>query len=380
MCPMTPTEHHPKVALVARGERVAGGEMSLLGLAHSLPPLVLPLVWATEPGELVEVARAQGLEVHEGRWDMFDKRRPWEFVRLVAEIRGEIRRRCIDLVHVNSPVEASAFVVAARLSRVPVVVHVRIRYDRAFLRRQALSWANAVVFNSQALKDEIGWPGGRVVHNGVRVGDRPGAAEKSQARAELGIPQNALVVAQFGQIIPRKAVDTGLRVLAALVERGTDARFLAVGEDPNGDTLDQLKQLAHELGVEDRVTFTGYRRNATALMPAADVVLFPSREEAFGRVAIESMAQGVPVVAARVGGVVEIIEHDHSGFLAPVDDVAAMTDAVYRLLVEPPLYERIRKAGRERVMAAFTDEVHAQRMRAVYRDLLGSPQPGAQAT
>ena len=112
-----------RVALVARGASVAGGEVSLLTLARHLPAGWSPLIWVTEEGELSERAESMGLEVHGGSWEFLSPRRPLQAARRVRETARALDELAVDLVHINSPVEASEFVGAALWARRPSLVH-----------------------------------------------------------------------------------------------------------------------------------------------------------------------------------------------------------------------------------------------------------------
>lgn len=357
----------PRVALVARGAHVAGGEVSLLTLAAELPPRAEPLVWTTEPGELESRARDAGLPVRTGRWEMFDRRRPVGFARLVGEIASTLRSEAIDLVHVNSPVEAGAFIAAARLVHRPCVVHVRIHYDREFLRRQFLGWADAVVFNSRALRASVGWPGGVVVPNGVRMPAESAPGERERIRTELGIAPGELLLAQVGQVIPVKGVDTSLRAVARL-RRDWPVRLVVIGDDhqTGGGYRGEMERLATDLGIDDAVTFLGYRRDALRLAAGFDLLLCPSRVEPFGRVLIESMAQGVPVVATRVGGIPEVVRPGQDGWLVPPDDPSALAAAAASLLADPAQRQEFGAMARRRARTTFSGATHARSILGLY--------------
>jgi len=285
----------------------------------------------------------------------------------VGEIVRTVRRHAIDLVHVNSPVEAGAFVVASRLAHRPCVVHVRIHYDAGFLRRQFLGWADAVVFNSRALRASVGWPGGVVVPNGVRLPADPGPGARARIRAELGASPDELLLAQVGQVIPVKGVDVSLRALAKL-RRDWPVRLVVIGDDhqTEGRHREDMERLAADLGLTGAVSFLGYRRDALQLAAGFDLLLCPSREEPFGRVLIEAMAQGVPVVASRVGGIPEVVRSGQDGWLVPPDDPEALADRTADLLADPERRGRFGEAARRRARTTFSGGVYARTVLGLY--------------
>ena len=98
---------------------------------------------------------------------------------------------------------------------------------------------------------------------------------------------------------------------------------MLVGDGPE---FSRTQALVGELGLADRVRFVGVVDEVASLLSAADLLLLPSETESFGLVALEAMASGVPVVASRVGGLPEVVEHGVTGYLAPVGDVEAMAE------------------------------------------------------
>jgi glycosyltransferase involved in cell wall biosynthesis len=122
------------------------------------------------------------------------------------------------------------------------------------------------------------------------------------------------------------------------VDRGRDVRFLMVG----GLSVEQnyqsdMKSLASQLNLGDRVIFTGERRNISEILREVDIVVHPSLTEGLSNVILEAMAASVPVVATRVGGNPELVEHGHNGLLVAAQNAAEIADAVSSLLDQPEM-------------------------------------------
>ncbi len=357
-----------RVALVARGASVAGGEVSLLTLARHLPAPWTPCIWVTEEGELAERAESLGLELVRGSWEFLSPRRPAQALRRVRETARAFEAQGIDLVHVNSPVEAAEFLGAAVWSRRPSLVHIRIAYEQEFLRKQGLALADEIIFNSHALRNEIGWAGGSVVPNGVELPGLMSSQERQARRSELGASEHECLFGQVGQVIHTKGVDLSLEALAHLAPSESPWRFVVIGEDHqnDGEYRRCMEARAEDLGVKDRVRFVGYRRDALALMGALDVLLCPSRAEPFGRVLIEAMSQRVPVVASRVGGIPEVLVDGSEGYLVPSESPHALREAAQRLARDPGLRAGMGRRGRARAEQIFSAKAHAERIAAIY--------------
>lgn len=202
-----------------------------------------------------------------------------------------------------------------------------------------------------------GWPADRVSHiaNFARAGPEP-----ALARATLSTPQDAPLLVQLGRLHPAKGCDVTLRALARL----PDAWLWLAGSGP---VEGELRALAAELGVADRVRFLGWRTDAAALYRAADVCLFPSRFEPLGNVVLQAWAHGAPVVAAAAAGPAALITPGEDGLLVPVDDADALAAATRRLLDDPSLRARLAAGGRARAEADFGRAAVVSRWRDLFR-------------
>jgi glycosyltransferase involved in cell wall biosynthesis len=184
-----------------------------------------------------------------------------------------------------------------------------------------------------------------VVVNGIAPAPAP--ADRTALAAEWGLdPERPLVVA-VGRLVPVKNHLLAVRAVA----RVPDAALVLVGQGP---LAEDLARAAAAAGVGDRVVLTGLRRDARALMGAADAVVLPSRSEGLPLVALEAMAAGTPLVATDVRGVRELVG-DGAALLVPPDDPDALADALSRVLSDADLAERLVSAGRE-VAGRHTEE------------------------
>ena len=179
-----------------------------------------------------------------------------------------------------------------------------------------------------------GWPAARVHHLPNFSPDLAGAAP-----ATLPVPAGAPTVLAMGRLHRNKAFD----VLIRAMPRVPGAHLVLVGDGPERDALIRL---AAAEGVAARTHLLGWRGDQAALLAAATVLACPSRQEPLGNVVLEAFSAGVPVVAAASDGPRELIEHDETGLLAPVEDEAALADALHRVIEDQRLSLRLRAAGR----------------------------------
>jgi L-malate glycosyltransferase len=183
------------------------------------------------------------------------------------------------------------------------------------------------------------------------------------ARAELG-PGRWIVF--IGRHDSQKRIDVLLRAFARIAPRLPDARLACAGKGP--DEAD-LRELARELGVAERVRFLGERRDMPALLRAASVFVLPSAAEGLPNALLEALAVGVPSVVTDIPGTDEVVTRDREALMVPVDDEAALAAAIERILTDRELSERLVRAGRELVLREFDMERVVERHLELFESL-----------
>ncbi len=175
-----------------------------------------------------------------------------------------------------------------------------------------------------------------------------------------------MILMHISNFRPVKRVDDAVRVLAR-VNRSVPSRLVLIGDGPERG---RAQETAEEHDVTDRVVFLGKQESVAELLACADLFLLPSENEAFGLVALEAMACGVPVVGSRVGGLPEVVPPE-AGHLAPVGAIDEMADFAVALLSDPDRLRQTRAAARE-VATTFDADIVVPRYEAHYREVLAS--------
>lgn len=201
-----------------------------------------------------------------------------------------------------------------------------------------------------------GWPADKVSY--IPNFAAPGEGEPIDRRT-LDTPADAPLLLAMGRLHANKAHDISIRALADLPET-----YLWIAG--SGPLEAELKALAMQIGVSERVRFLGWRDDAPSLYRTADACLFPSRFEPLGNVVIQAWAHGLPVVAAMSDGPAGLIRPEEDGILVPINDPRALALAARRLILDAGLRRRLSEAGSARIQ----DEFSASRVVAQWRTLL----------
>ncbi len=283
-----------------------------------------------------------------------------------------------DLVHINDAVFVNRPVIAAAwLARVPAVCHVR---SLGKLSGWDRLWARTVrgfIFISQWVAQDQAAQGipvarGRVIYDGLDLGDYVAAPGRNEARLALGLPADRPIVLSLGRLVPWKGQDLFLRALRHVADAMPEVLGVVAGA-PETYSLDfepALHALADELRLGDTVRFTGPVADPTVALAAADVLAHTSvLPEPFGLVMLEAMAVGRPVVTPAAGGGLEIVAHGETGLHYMPGDEKALAQVLLELLRDPALAGRMGAAGRERVAACFTLDQFVRDVSAFYGDL-----------
>ena len=236
---------------------------------------------------------------------------PKGFARYIADIAAAVRlfrQRGVDLLHINGAnYWRPAEILAAKLLRIPIVTHYHVVVDKPGPFVKFSDLIVAVSAYTAAASEPRSVPKA-VVHNSVVLSRFDQARD---IRAELGLSADSVVVSFVGQIRDIKGIDLFIRMAHAIP--GTSTRFLIVGECrdperyPGSYTEDRLRK---EIGDDSRIRYVGYRKDVENIYRTSDIVVVPSRGgEPFGLITIEAGACRRPIVAARDGGLPEVICH-----------------------------------------------------------------------
>ncbi|OFW07195.1 MAG: N-acetyl-alpha-D-glucosaminyl L-malate synthase BshA [Acidobacteria bacterium RIFCSPLOWO2_02_FULL_68_18] len=175
------------------------------------------------------------------------------------------------------------------------------------------------------------------------------------------------IVTHVSNFRPVKRIDAVLKVFDR-IRRTVPARLLLVGDGPEGGTVHRV---ARQLGITDLLDIVGAQEEVVPLLSVSDLFLLPSAQESFGLAALEAMACEVPVVASRVGGLPEVIEHGVSGYLHAPEALDEMAASAVMLLTDEARHRAVAAAACRRVRVHFCVERVVPMYEACYRKLAG---------
>ncbi len=277
---------------------------------------------------------------------------------LTSALRARLDRRApAVVVRLHTPAY-----LAARLAGEPANVDGR---SGELLEAASVRAADWITSPSAALAHEVTrrW---RLAPDRVEVVPNPVDSDLFVPGERAPDPACILVA---GRVERMKGQDVLIEALPAIRRAVPSAHVRLVGAD--GGASAAVAQRSRELGVESAVSFEGAvaREELPAVYASAAVCVVPSRFEAFGYTCVEAMACGRPVVASRVGGLAEIVEHEREGLLVAPEDPAALAAAVIRLLGDPALGRRLGAAARSGVLERFGAPAVAVRSAAAYAEI-----------
>ncbi len=373
-----------RVLYVNHVGRASGAEASLLGLLAHLDPTRYVARLAAPDGPFLDTARAHGVDSAPLAFGRLRRRGgvvpvACSLGRLTAAAAGLLPLVGeADLVHANSLSAALAAWPACAVHLRPLLWHCRdLRLPGRLVSLAAPRCAKVIAISAAVARQLVacGCPPERLVTipNAIDPAPFEQGFDRAAIRSELGCGVDDDVVVCLGQFVPWKGQDRLLEAFELLAADRPRLRLAIVGDDRFGEHPEyvaRLMALAQQSLLAGRVTLTGYRSDVPRVLAAADVLALPSDREPFGRVLLEAMAAGVPIVATAGGGAGEVVRHGRTGLLVATNSPADLARGIAALLDDPARRARFAAAGRGAVRRWFSPTVHAARVMAVYRDVL----------
>ena len=295
---------------------------------------------------------------------------------------GFLRREKIDIVHLNNSFYTGYdWLVASKLCRVVCITHQRGLQATPCSGRFFIKLYDGIICVSEHIRQELQKnyllvDGSiRVIYDGLDLRSFTASVEKDPVliREEFGFQHDDPLIGLIGNIKPWKGQRVAIDAVELLKKKYSRIRCLLIGNPAeNPEYFEALKAAVISKKLTENVLFVGFRKDVHNLINALDILVHTSiKAEPFGRVLLEGMALGRPVIATKIGGPLEIIEDCVSGYLVPPNDPATLARAIDVLLDDPELRKKIGDAARQRVETSFSPKQTLRDTERFYAELFG---------
>jgi glycosyltransferase involved in cell wall biosynthesis len=295
------------------------------------------------------------------------------------------RKENPDIVHTHTSKAGFLGRWAAFLARIPSIVHTphgHVFYDyfnivstKCFIvaeRTSALITDKIIAVSNREREEHLEHGVGHsekfiTIHSGVAL-DRfidLNVDIKSKKRA-LGIPEGYHVIGTIGRLVRIKGHRYLIEAAKGVIEKNPKTIFVFVGD---GDLKGMLESQAEALGIRKNIIFAGWRNDIAEILYTFDIFVLPSLNEGMGKVLVEAMAACKPIVASKVGGIIDLVNDDVNGILVPPKDPDALRRGILRLLTNKDLAEELGKYGRNMVYPNFDASMMIHKTEKIYEAL-----------
>lgn len=359
------------------GELIGGGQKSLLLILKGLnKKRFKPFLICPSEGDLIDKVEKLGIEIAIIKTGSLKRLNFFSNAGAIFKLKRFIKQKNIDLIHTDAPRQTFYAGIAARLTGKPLIWHVRVstpekkRYDKflSYLASKVISVSKAVGRRFEGLKtnqDKF-----VVIYNGVDLTEFSSQLPGKKLKEEFGIEEDWILVGVAGQLIPSKGQSEFLKAAAQVSKLFPKVKFMIIG-DGNEIYRKSLEDLSQDLGIAEKVIFTGFREDIPRLMAGLDIVVLPSTDlEGFSRVILEAMASSKPVIATELGGNPEAVVDGTTGIIIPPEDTTRLAEAILELVKNERKREQMGLSGRERAEKLFSIETNIAQIEKLYEELL----------
>lgn len=302
--------------------------------------------------------------------------------RHVSLLKRFIREHNIDIVHTNSNYDRTAGAFAARIANIRHVTNVHSFHS---ISHNLTHWVrnnyaiDKFIVDGECVKELLMKEDGiaerniSVLHLGVDPDVmKNDASLRRKVRAEFGFTDEHLVLGNVGRLVPMKGQEFLLKAFAEILPAVPNAKILLIGD---GELQEHLYQLSVSLGIQQSVSFAGFRDDLVAVYSAFDIYVHSSIEgggETFPFAVLQALAHELPVVVTRVGDVAAMVEENVNGFVVADRDSSALAAPLKRLLDDPMLRASMAVHSRQRFLKYFTTDTMVDTIEKIYSEVLGN--------
>jgi glycosyltransferase involved in cell wall biosynthesis len=358
------------IAISNHGFMLGGGEKSFLDLISHLPKSWEVLAIVPEEGELSGLLSQNRIDTEAINLPSI---KPWNVLNILTSLKNYFNlfhKFRPALIYANGSRAAFYGGLTGRILRIPVIWHCRIADPDIYLDPLLCRLSTRIIANSQAtakrfkphFQHKV-----RTIYNGIDIG---WLQDEAVQKPDF-IQHDWKVILVIARISKSKRHDLALSAFEKIATSDPKFHLVCIGAEDQLDSegYNYLMKSTKLSRFSDRVHWIGQVADVRPWYRSADILLFPSENEAFGRVVVEAMACGIPVVATRSGGVPEIITDGQDGLLVPVGNSDEMAKAMLQIISNRPLRDKIIQNDKQRAND-FSLDTHVKKMEMVFEETI----------
>jgi glycosyltransferase involved in cell wall biosynthesis len=369
------------IAHILPWRSIGGTEVATLRIAQAVRPfnvrsVAFCLEGANSVRDLFRESKIEAVEYEQLEPSYF---RGLHFLRASWRLARLFRANRINVVHCADLMAGHNAAVAGKMARLSVICHIRNRFERISGRdRLFIAAVEKFVFVSAETWRKFDYPvspqRGVVIYDGYQPClSRSGEGDRT--RAILGIDRTACVIGMVARIAPQKDHETFLNAAKVILAKRPATRFLIVGDHSSSETFRdhyrQVRRISDGTALESAVIFTDQQPNVQPFIEAMDIVVLSTHQEGLPLIILEAMALGKPVVATRVDGIPEVVEHGSSGLLVAPKNADEMATAILTLMDDPAKRLSLGNRGRQICESKFSPQRFATELHRLYSQAVG---------
>lgn len=299
-------------------------------------------------------------------------------------LKEVIKKSGVEVIHCNTPVGGMIGRICGKLNKVKYIIYTAHGFHfykgAPLFNNTVLKWAETfmahftdaiITMNSEdyeaAKKFKLKKDGKVYLIEGVGISTEEYFnldVDREKKRRELFLESDDIICISMGDLTKNKNYDTSIKAFASINNK--KIHYLICGVGPQEE---YLKRLAKELNVEQNIHFLGFRKDIKELLKASDIFVFSTLREGMPRSMMEAMASGLPCIASRVRGNVDLICELEGGFLLPPNDDKAFAEMIEYLSINPQIREKMSRANIERIKK-YDVKVVADKISKIYNEVL----------
>ncbi len=365
------------VLCLANHERLGGGEKSFSELVKGLDRQVFrPVVIGPQAGLFRETMETTGLKYYPLPLGESAKIGIIGLYNIVRAIREIVKAEQITLLYACTIKSLLLGRLGTCGKSIPAIWHVRTMKTHGMLDWLIPVLAARIITISEAVKGKI--PNfykkrTTVLPNAINLAEAGQKSIEFDFRKRYNISSDTILFGVIGRIAQEKGQSYFIEAAARIAPEYPKARFILAGEPflaEDNKYQAHLKDLAQSLGIADKLIWPGYAPNIWPVIGALDIVVVPSLREGFGRILVEAMAMGKPIIASRIGGIPEIVQDRQEALLVTAGDSALLAQAMREILADANLRQALAQNGKKTAQSKFGLELYHDKIHKIFQESL----------